>query len=293
MITLQNAPLRLTLLPERGASIASFQHENFQIFRETSPQSIAAGDVRAFACFPLIPYSNRIRTGKFTFAGQHYALKHDEEDPRHAMHGTARFHPWRLTAQTQTTASCEFSFPTPTDEWPFPYNAWQIFTLEPDRLIIELGIENTHTAPAPAGLGLHPYYLRHGGVTLQFNAAYVWRKDAEDIPKKSIPDAGKFDFRAGHPISATDLIDHAYGGWDQRATLAWPAHNRRLTVMAGDIFQDIVVYTPTIREDFAVEPVTHRPDALNPNGDPHDAPMTTLAPGATLSGKVAFIVTER
>jgi len=206
------------------------------------------------------------------------------------MHGTARFHPWRILEHTAHHAKCDFTFPGHNDEWPFPYHAWQIFTLAPDRLVIEIGIRNTHTQPAPAGLGLHPYFLRHGGVTLQFNADYVWEKDSADIPIRSIPDTGKFDFIAGHAISASDLIDHAYGNWDRHATLAWPAPNRRLTIAADNIFTEMVVYTPTLREDFAAEPVTHRPDALNPNGDPRDSPMAILAPGQALSGRIAFIL---
>ena len=291
MITLESGRLRLALLPELGASIASFHDGDFQVFRETPADAIAARDGRAFSCFPLIPYSNRIRHGRFTFAGKAYALKHDEEDPRHAMHGTARFHPWRLVAHNASSATCEFSFPGHNDEWPFPYHAWQVFSLAHDRLVIEIGIRNTHTDAAPAGLGLHPYFLRHGGVTLQFNAGYVWEKDSEDIPVRSIPDAGKFDFVSGHAISASDPIDHAYGGWDQRAMLAWPAHNRRLTIEADSIFNDLVVYTPGGREDFAAEPVTHRPDALNPNGDKNDAAMAILPPGGSLCGRVAFILT--
>jgi len=291
MITLKNPHLRLSLLPDLGASIASFTAGDFNIFRPTPPAAIANRDVRAFACFPLIPYSNRIRHGRFTFAGTPYALRHDEEDPRHAMHGTARFHPWQLREHGPSHAICDFTFPGHNDEWPFPYRAWQHFTLAPDRLTIDIGIQNTRIAPAPAGLGLHPYFLRHGAVTLQFNAFYVWAKDSEDIPTHTIPDTAKFDFRTGHPISATDLIDHAYGAWDQRATLFWPAQNRRLTIAADPIFQDLIIYTPTVREDFAAEPVTHRPDALNPNADPHDAPMTILPPGATLSGRIAFILT--
>jgi len=288
MITLENGRLRLALLPELGASIASFHDGEFQVFRETPPDAIAAKNGRAFSCFPLIPYSNRIRDGRFTFAGKAHALQHDQEDPRHAMHGTARFHPWRLVEHSAGSATCDFSFPGHNDEWPFPYRAWQVFTLAQDRLVIEIGIRNTHTSPAPAGLGLHPYFLRHGGVTLQFNAGYVWEKDSEDIPIRSIPDAGKFDFLSGHAISASDLIDHAYGGWDQHATLAWPAYNRQLRIEADSIFRDIVVYTPTGRDDFAAEPVTHRPDALNPNGDKNDANMAILPPGGTLCGRVAF-----
>jgi aldose 1-epimerase len=292
LITLSHRDLRLELLPELGASIASFRQDDFAIFRETSPEAIAARDGRAFSCFPLIPYSNRIRHGAFCFAGQCYNLTRDDEDPRHALHGTARFHAWRLVEQAADRARCEFAFPGHNPEWPFPYEAWQVFTLAADRLVIEIGVRNTHSAPAPAGLGLHPYFIRHQSVLAQFNAAYVWEKDAEDIPLRSVPDTGRFDFGRGHAISQADLIDHAYGGWDQRAVIAWPRQKCRLLIQADPIFRDVILYTPVGREYFAMEPVTHRPDAINPTDDPKDAPMTVLPPGGALSGRVAFILSS-
>ena len=41
----------------------------------------------------------------------------------------------------------------------------------------------------------------------------------------------------------------------------------------------------------AAEPVTHRPDALNPNGDPRDQGMTILRPGEALEGTIDILVT--
>ena len=290
MIELTNGALSLGLEPALGASIAWFRNRAFHILRETPAAAIAAGNGRAFSAFPLIPYSNRIRAGTFSFAGTTYTLQRDEEDPRNALHGTARFQLWQLASSTASTARCTLDYTPQTTLWPFAYNAWLEFALLPDRLRVGIGLTNRHTAPAPFGIGLHPYFERHEPNFLQFQAGYVWAKDADDIPIHTEPDIGKFNFTEPRAIELEDLIDHCYGDWTHTATVAFPAFDRRIELRATAAFRNVVVFTPEDKDYFAVEPVSHRPDAVNPNGDPHDGGMNILAPGETLEGVVEIVL---
>jgi aldose 1-epimerase len=289
VITLRHGGLSLGILPECGASITHFRDGDFPLLRETPAAAIAGLEGRDFAAFALVPYSNRIRNGEFTFAGEKYTLARDAEDPRHALHGTARFKTWELESQTAAGACCVFAYQPRPYDWPFPYLARQDFTLLEDRLRLEISLRNLHIAPAPAGIGLHPYFTRHGEALLQFAAPDLWAKDAADIPTHAQADAGKFDFSQARQIELEDLIDHAYGGWNGAASITYPRRGRRLTIRASSVFANLVVYTPEDRDYFAVEPVTHRPDAINPNGDPHDKSMAILQPGETLAGVIEII----
>ncbi len=290
MIELTNGALSLGVEPAHGASIAWFRTGGFHILRETPAAASAAGDSRAFAAFPLIPYSNRIRVGSFSFSGVTYTLRRDEEDPRNALHGTARFQPWQLEAQTASSARCVFDFTPQPELWPFAYSAWQEFTLLADRLRVSIGLTNRHDAPAPFGIGLHPYFERHEPNFLQFAAGYVWAKDADDIPIRADPDIGKFDFTEPRAIELEDLIDHCYGDWARTAAVAFSAFDKRIEIRASPVFRNAVVFTPEDKDYFAVEPVSHRPDAVNPNGDPHDGGMDILDPGATLAGTIEIVL---
>ncbi len=289
LIHLKSGALIAGILPSLGASIAYFRQHATPLLRDTPQAAIAAGDSRAFSAFPLIPFSNRIRAGAFSFAGQTVILGRDAEDPRHALHGTARFYPWAVTRQTESFLRCALDYSPQNLDWPFAYHAWQSFWLMPDRLRITLGLRNLHHGNAPAGIGLHPYFFRSTSATLRFGAGFVWAKDAQDIPAHSIPDDGRFNFDKHHPIEPR-LIDNDYGAWGGRVEISAP-DRPALTLTGSKQFTHLVLYTPEQKPYFAAEPVTHRPDALNPNGDPRDQGMTILRPGEALEGTIDILVT--
>lgn len=288
MINLKSGALSLGILPSLGASIAYFRHGETPLLRDTPEQAIAAQDGRAFSAFPLIPFSNRIRAGAFSFEGEHYELGRDAEDPRHALHGTARFYPWAVTRQTENFARCTLDYSPQNLDWPFAYHAWQTFLLMEDRLRVTLGLRNLHRGNAPAGIGLHPYFARAPGEALRFDAGFVWAKDAQDIPTHSVPDDGRFNFEHRHAIEP-GLIDNDYGAWRGVAEISAP-ERPLLTMKASKQFTQLVLYTPAGKAYFAAEPVTHRPDALNPNGDARDQGMTILRPGEALEGVIEIVV---
>ena len=72
-IRLQSGMQRLELVPAIGGSIAAFFAEGpggrIDWMRPMPEAARAAGDVLEAACFPLFPFSNRIRGKAFAFAG--------------------------------------------------------------------------------------------------------------------------------------------------------------------------------------------------------------------------------
>lgn len=287
MIELSKGELSLGVEPEIGASIAWFRNAGNSILRETPVEAIGGLDGRRFSAFPLIPFSNRIRAGEFSFAGKTYTLARDAEDLRHALHGASRFKPWQVEWQKTDRARFSLDYVPRAGDWPFAYHASQEFLLLADRLRLEIGLRNTCAAAAPAGIGLHPYFVRHDPVFLRFVAGYVWGKDDEDIPNCSEPDAGRFDFLQRRPIG-DGLIDNDYGGWNGRVDIA--GDGQRLRMLGSGAFTHLVLFTPKGKPYFAAEPVSHRPDAINPNGDAKDHGMAVLQPGESLAGVVQIIV---
>jgi aldose 1-epimerase len=288
IVNLNAGAMSLGIDPGLGASIAYLRWGKVSVLRETPIVSIAQHDGRAFSAFPLVPFSNRIRGAQFSFGNEHYTVAHDAEDPRHALHGTARFYPWRVTAQSETKLRCTLDYTPQNLDWPFAYQAWQQFELFEDRLRVTVGLRNTHGFAAPFGIGLHPYFVREPGTALAFTAGYLWAKDRQDIPSFSIPDDGRYNFSYQHAIDA-GLIDNDYGGWDGRLQIFAP-NRPRLTLTASGVFDNLVVFTPVGKNYFAAEPVSHRPDAVNETGDAMDQGMTILARGTELEGVVEIIV---
>jgi len=285
VIALQAGGLSLGVEPRLGASIAWFRQNGTPLLRDTPAD---ATDERDFSALPLVPFSNRIRHARFMWAGETYVIARDAEDPRHALHGTSRFYPWRVAAQSASTLRCELDYTPQNLDWPFAYHAWQDFELLVDRLRVRVGLRNTHATAAPAGIGLHPYFFRAPRTALRFDAAYVWEKDAQDIPLRSIPDAGRFSFENSHELDHV-AIDNDYGGWGGVVDITAPGRPR-LTLTGSGAFTHLVLFTPDDKPYFAAEPVTHRPDAINPNGDPRDETMSVLAPGEVLAGEVEILL---
>ena len=59
--------------------------------RPASDAAVTRRDGYEAAAFPLVPFSNRIRTGRFSFAGRDIALPLNRPPERHAIHG----HGWQ------------------------------------------------------------------------------------------------------------------------------------------------------------------------------------------------------
>jgi aldose 1-epimerase len=279
MLTLRTDDASLVLVPELGAGILGWTRGRIPLLRHAAPQAAVPGTVREMSCFPLVPYSNRIAHGRFTFGGTAHRLALNFGDHPNSIHGVGWQSPWRVMQITDDTATLSLPH-TPDANWPFAFVAELQAHLTQAALRIELAITNQHNAPAPAGLGLHPFFPR-GTTTLQFRADAVWQNGPDMIPTTRTAIPPDWDHAAPRAVGSAAL-DNCFEGWTGTATLAWP--DRTLIIEASEIFRHLVVYTPPGQDFFCVEPVSHMNDAINRNA------MHVLAQGETLRGTVTFRV---
>ena len=67
-LVLRRDATRLTLDPQRGGAIREFDWHGQAIFR---PMPVMAGDDPFdMACFPMVPFVNRVAHGRFSFCGR-------------------------------------------------------------------------------------------------------------------------------------------------------------------------------------------------------------------------------
>jgi aldose 1-epimerase len=273
MLNLRSGYSSLQLVPEHGGAIFDWRFAHKPVLRA----------VKGLGCFPLIPYANRIANGKFKWRGFSCQVPLNFGDHPHSIHGIGWQRPWKVEGSGTDNARLTLAHDG-FGGWPFRFTAEQYFELTPDSLRIELRMTNRHTEAAPAGLGLHPYFRRPPGATLRFNAQTVWLTDPTALPigQSAVPDAL-------NPTNGLDVnsvrLDNCFSGWDGIAHLDFGAV--RLTIEASDAFRHLQVYTPHGEDFFCLEPVTHRPDAINTANA-----MTALPAGETLSGSVTFRMTE-
>lgn len=247
MLTLCADDMSLVLMPEQGAGILGWTRGDIPLLRHAVPRAVVPGTVREMAGFPLVPYSNRIARGQFSFGGAFYQLALNFGDHPNSIHGVGWQRAWQVTqiARDKALVSLHHS---PDPGWPFAFDAMLQAELMPDALRIALTVTNRHSAPAPAGLGLHPFFPR-GTATLQFRADTVWHNGADMLPTTRAAIPPDWDHASPRAVGSAAL-DNCFEGWTGTATLAWP--DRTLTLEASEIFRHLVVYTPPGQDFFCV-----------------------------------------
>lgn len=235
---------------------------------------------RYHGAYPLLPFIGRLADGRFSWAGEAYALRPHALVAPHALHGVGWERRWAVASQASNAITLSLDHPG-DDVWPFAFRAKQHFALHPWGLALTLTLTNQHHAPAPAQLGWHPYFPSAGaGLATAFKLH--WASDERDLPGKPLP------LRHAHWTVEKTVWDHCFEGAAQ-AALTWPGRALRLAWSSTprSPFRGAVLYLPEAADFFCCEPVTARPNALNAT-DPHARGVVTLAPGESLQLSIAL-----
>jgi aldose 1-epimerase len=299
MIELTAGDANLILCPALGGSIGGWTRRGIPILRPTPPEALQGTNSRLLSCFPLIPFSNRIAWGRFSFGGESFQLDMNFGDHPHTIHGNAWQRAWDVSSQAATEAELTLHHdpahdPTATDggcHWPYRYTARLLYALTPDGLAVTITVTNTDSRAQPVGLGLHPYQPRTPETAIAFQAASVWQTGEDSLPDARLTVEGHWSFDPGHVITPPPL-DNCYAAWAGRAVITRPEHGMRLVIAADDIFRHVVVYTPEGKPYFAVEPASNMTDAVNHMDTVPDHGLRVLQPGDTLQRQVRFAVED-
>jgi aldose 1-epimerase len=288
MLHLRDGEASVVVTPEFGGAILGWMDATAAVLRRPVPDSILRGDVRGFGCFPLVPFCNRIAFGRFTWQGTAHVLRRNFGDHPHTIHGVGWQHPWNVQDASDLTATLTLQHDASGDSaqaWPFSFDAVLSYTLSGSQLGIGLAVTNRHDTPAPAGVGLHPYFTRGARSTIQFNAGGVWINGTDALPVRHAELPREWDHADGLAVGKAQL-DNCFTNWDRKAQIGGIANG--LTISADAALRHLQVYTPQQYDFFCVEPVSHVPDAINRPDLPTGQAMHVLQPGETLSGTVTM-----
>jgi aldose 1-epimerase len=243
----------------------------------------------------LCPWPNRLGDGRYEFGGRRAQAALDEPARRNAIHGLVRYQPWVLRgrAQNAVTLGC-ILHPQPGYPWRLAVEVE--YRLGRAGLTVLSEATNLDSAPAPLGIGFHPY-LTVGTpdvdtARLLLRAERRLRSDDRGLPVGDEPVAGsEVDFSVPRPIGPTRL-DTAFSGLGRdgdglaRVELRHPGEDSRVTLWMDSAFRYVMLYSADTvggadrrRRALAVEPMTCPPDALRSGTD-----LVTLGPGGSWRG---------
>jgi len=279
IVKLAAGDLRLELSPSIGGAISGFEWAGPEgprpILRKCHSPLEKVLDA---ASFPLVPYVNRIRGGRFAFRGREVSLAPNMAGDPSPLHGQGWLGAWQVDEQSE--AHAVLSFAHTAGEWPWDYAAQQQFTLDGGGLSVGLTCANRSPDPMPCGLGQHPYFPCGPQTRIDTEVTQVWTIDARVLPVAKVPAEGRFDLR--DRLACGQDLDHGFGGWNGETRLSdpdWP-YEVRLSSPQARFFQ---LYSPTEGGIFVAEPVTHANAALNaPEADWPDLGMRVLEPGEAM-----------
>ncbi|MEE3203495.1 MAG: aldose 1-epimerase [Acidobacteriota bacterium] len=291
LVTLRSGTMQLTVVPDVGGSISQFTSEHrgrmFDWMRPASQNALTNRSAGGTSSFPMVPFSNRIRNGRFQFRGRTIQLEQNFRPEPHAIHGHAWRQPWRIVDSSNTSLIIEYQHTA--DSWPWRYRAQQTFHLTNEQLTVRFSVTNESKDDMPVGFGLHPYFVRTAGSTIRANVGDMWRADNNAMPETLVapPEQLLLDGTGLKPDASP--LDNNFVDFGGQVQIDWPERRARLEINADPIYQCLVVYTPSEQPFFCVEPATNHIDGFNLAAEGRDGTgIIVVEPNDTAIGNVTF-----
>lgn len=242
------------------------------------------------ACYPLVPFANRVRDNRFRFDGTTYTLEPNTDWDRHRLHGEGWTSDWRIVSADGCRAEMAFHHDSDAGT-PYRYSATQTFTLSADGLQLTLAVTNEGDRPLPFGLGWHPYFPLTPQTTLEARSRFYWTEVDAWLPGERAAIPKDLDFARPRKLPRR-WVNNGFEGWGGTARIVWPERSVMVEMTADPLFRHAFLFVgdkdfdPDYADDyFCFEPMSHLADGHNMAGL---GDLVVLAPGERLSGSIVL-----
>jgi aldose 1-epimerase len=220
----------------------------------------------------LAPWPNRLQDGSYSYGGVDAQAPIDEPSLHNAIHGLVRWLPFEVMVAERCSAELKAEL-APQPGYPWRLQLVISYRLTGESLQVMARATNLSPAPAPFGIGFHPYLATgEGGVdACSLRLASTRRLICDDraLPVGSEPVAkGRYDFSASRSLKAMKLDDcftGLGGAWNAEVTRG---DGRVVEVSADAHFAYAMCFTADTlppserRSGVAIEPMTCAPNAF-------------------------------
>lgn len=259
----------------------------------------------------LFPFPNRIRAGRYSWAGREYTLPETAapyDGAGNAIHGFALDRAWRVVEQQPDSVTGQFQLsldaPHRRELWPADCVIDVKYALHGTTLRMDVRIANPDDVPLPWGFGTHPYFrlpLSNAGdpAACRVYAPAGGEWELEDcLPTGTRrPVAESRDLRNG--ACWGDLaLDDVYTGLEAddgriECRIVDEASGLEIAQTSDALFRELVAYTPPDRNSVCLEPYTCVTDAINLSASDVDAGLQVLEPGDEIRTWIEIEVRDR
>ena len=298
VVEIANDAFRLGILPGLGGCIThlTWRHPGggvgfVDLMRradaDTVSGALANGNASALACFPMVPFANRIDGGRLSLGHDPVLVPVNRPSQNVAIHGFSRAAAWTVTELGAREMRLQHAFCESGN--PYTYLAEQTFTLGADRVDCTLSVTNSGDRALPFGIGFHPWFDRTPLATLSLPARWAFAMDDRQMPLEAMPLADLTGGADTFEIAARLPFDTPLARWDRTATLTWPERRTQLVIEGGGALRLVHIFAPASPDVICIELVSHMPDVVNRRSLAAFGDMAMLEPGETLAGSMTLV----
>ena len=277
-IALENSDARVEINPQIGGAIARYAFHDREILRRAPSDARAVLDL---ACFPLVPFVNRIAFGAFRWEGRTIQLRRNFGDHPHVLHGQGWQSAWQIESQSRDRVVLRFSHEP--DDWPWAYAAEETLALAEAGLQVALSVTNHSDWSMPVSLGFHPFFPKRTGTHFDARTNGVWLSGGTQLPTALVAPGRVFDLSPDVALKNAPFVDNCYTGWQRTASIQQPEDGLRIALSASAEADFLQFFVPVGADYFCAEPMSAMPDAVNRPEPAQETGLRMLMPGATFS----------
>jgi len=269
---LTDGELEVEVLPELGAPLHRVRAFGHDIMRTPPDPSMHRADPFFWGGYVMAPWCNPVEPDVMEIGGRRVELGVNFRDGT-AIHGQVYVAPW-----SDAGGEGQYAIRAGGDGWPWPYEVGARYSVASATLRMELRVTNLADEPMPAGIGIHPWFLRPIEVAIHAASVYPSNMATEAEPE---PVTGALDLRTLAPMP--DDLDGCWADLDDPAVVTrWPGLGLTMRMHAGATSPVIVAASPRDVDAVAIEPETHAPQAIRRLRGNEPLGLEWLAPGASL-----------
>lgn len=257
LVTLVAADYEVVIAPDIGGSLRSLDWKGLPVFRKAR-----TGHILDAACFPIVPFCNRIAQGRFAVEGVDHRVPSNFPDGwhPHALHGYGWVRPWQVISHDASSIRLVHDYAEGV--WPWRYRAEQRITVSDDGVRLWMAVVNLGPRPMPSGLGFHPYFPGDDSAVYHGLHRSEWETSPDGLPLVLVDAGEAVDWWQGAPVISR-TVDTIQEGRAGALTVRRPASGLQIEMEPSDALSCTGVYVGQDGDFFCIEPLTHPTDAIN------------------------------